>query len=138
MSRKRMTLQSGQDLVEYAIIFPILFVMLMGIFDLGRVMYYYSTLTNVAREGARYGAVHPDDIPGISTAVCHLSIGLDLGCPNPTAETLNVTKLNDDNYIQVSLTYKFSPVTPVIGVFLDLDENHQITVGTQSRMRIEG
>ena len=41
MSRKRMTLQSGQDLVEYAIIFPILFVMLMGIFDLGRVMYYY-------------------------------------------------------------------------------------------------
>ncbi len=138
MSRKRNKNQSGQDLVEYAIIFPILFVVLMGIFDLGRVVFYYSALTNIAREGARYGAVHPDDLPGISTAVCHLAVGLEMGCPNPTAETLNVTKLNNDNYIQVSLTYKFAPVTPVIGVFLDLDENNQITVGTQSRMRIEG
>ena len=72
---------------------------------------------------------------GLSVA---LSVGVDLDCPNPPAETLNVTKVNNDNYIQVRVTYKFSPVTPVIGFFLDLDQNNQITVGTQSRMRIEG
>lgn len=138
MKRKKVAHQSGQDLVEYALIFPILFLVLMGIFDLGRVVYYYSALTNVAREGARYGAVHPDDLAGIASAVCRLSVGVDLDCPNPPAETLNVTKVNNDNYIQVRVTYKFSPVTPVIGFFLDLDQNNQITVGTQSRMRIEG
>lgn len=137
MSRKRFKLQSGQDLVEYAIIFPILFVVLMGIFDLGRVVYYYSALTNVAREGARRAVIDPDDLTSIRGAVCHLSVGLDLGCPTPSAETLDVALIGDD-YVQVSLSYKFSPVTPVIGVFLDLDENNQITVSTRSRMRIEG
>ena len=138
MRTKNKALQSGQDLVEYAIIFPFFFLVLMGIFDLGRVVFYYSALTNVAREGARYGAVHPDDPDGINTAVCRLSVGLDLDCPNPPAETLSVATVNNDKYIQVRLTYKFSPVTPVIGVFLDLDENNQITVGTQSTMLIEG
>ena len=138
MRRKRIKFQSGQDLVEYAIIFPIMILILMGIFDLGRVGYYYSALTNAAREGARYGAVFPDDLPGIAGAVCRLSIGVDLDCPNPPAGTMSVTKVNNDKYIQVSLEYKFAPVTPVIGVFLDLDVNNQITVGAQSRMRIEG
>jgi Flp pilus assembly protein TadG len=137
MSKKSFRFQSGQDLVEYALIFPILFLVLMGIFDLGRVVYYYSALTNAAREGARRAVIDPDNLAAIRNDVCQLSVGLDLGCPTPSAETLDVTLIGSD-YVQVSLSYKFAPVTPVIGVFLDLDENNQITVSTRSRMRIEG
>jgi Flp pilus assembly protein TadG len=137
MSKKSFRFQSGLDLVEYALIFPILFLVLMGIFDLGRVVYYYSALTNAAREGARRAVIDPDNLAAIRNDVCQLSVGLDLGCPTPSAETLDVTLIGSD-YVQVSLSYKFAPVTPVIGVFLDLDENNQITVSTRSRMRIEG
>jgi Flp pilus assembly protein TadG len=43
---------SGQNLLEFALHFLILFLILMGIFDLGRIVFYYSTMTNAAREGA--------------------------------------------------------------------------------------
>ena len=77
-------LEFGQDLVEFAIIIPLLFLILVGIFDLGRVVIYYSVLHNSAREGARVGIVHPVDVNNVNDAVCFYAIGIDLGCPNPS------------------------------------------------------
>ncbi len=47
----------GQTLVESALIALLLITFLMGIVDLGRVIYHYNVLSNVAREGARYGSL---------------------------------------------------------------------------------
>ena len=44
-------------MVEFAIIAPLLFALIFGIVDFGRVFLLYSNLTNVAREAARQGAV---------------------------------------------------------------------------------
>ncbi len=49
----------GQNLVELALLLPILLIIVIGILDLGRSFYYYVAITNAAREGARYAAVHP-------------------------------------------------------------------------------
>ena len=57
--------QSGQNLLEFALTLPLLLLLIMGIFDLGRGIYYYSAIHNAAREGARYGAVNHCDITGI-------------------------------------------------------------------------
>lgn len=51
----------GQSLVEFALIFPVLVVILLGIFDLGRVVFAYNSLTNAAREGARLGIVNQSE-----------------------------------------------------------------------------
>ena len=66
--------ERGQSLVETAIVFPILLLLLAAVVDFGRAFDAYIVLTNAAREGARYGAIHP------STPVLHRPEGL---CPIP-------------------------------------------------------
>jgi Flp pilus assembly protein TadG len=51
----------GQTLAEFALVFPILLVMLMGVFDFGRAIFLYNSLTNAAREGARLAIVNQDE-----------------------------------------------------------------------------
>ena len=51
LSRK----QKGQELIEFAIVLPFLFLVLFGVIDLGRIFFSAIVITNAAREGARYG-----------------------------------------------------------------------------------
>lgn len=44
----------AQALVEFALLLPILLVLILGAMDLGRVFYFKIVLTNAAREGANY------------------------------------------------------------------------------------
>ena len=48
----------GQSMVEFALILPILMFLLMGFFDLGRVVLAHDALGHAAREAARYAIVH--------------------------------------------------------------------------------
>jgi Flp pilus assembly protein TadG len=57
--------QSGQELVEFAIVLPLLLLVAFGVLDLGRIFHSAITITNAAREGARYGMTHVDDVDGI-------------------------------------------------------------------------
>ena len=50
--------QRGQSLTEFALVTPILFALVFGIYDFGRGMSANVTVTNSAREGARYLATH--------------------------------------------------------------------------------
>lgn len=52
----------GQNLVEFALVLPLLVLILFGAVDLGRVYFATITLTSAAREGARYLSVYPDDV----------------------------------------------------------------------------
>ena len=45
----------GQELIEFAIVLPFLFLVLFGVIDLGRIFFSAIVITNAAREGARYG-----------------------------------------------------------------------------------
>lgn len=48
----------GQSLVEFALILPVLVILLVGIFDLGHVVWTNDALANASREAARYAIVH--------------------------------------------------------------------------------
>ncbi len=50
--------ESGQDLVEFALIAPILFAVLFGVVEFGVAVWRYNTLANTARETAREFVVH--------------------------------------------------------------------------------
>ena len=43
----------GQSMVEFALIAPLMFILLLGLIDLARAVYYYNVISNSAREGAR-------------------------------------------------------------------------------------
>jgi Flp pilus assembly protein TadG len=54
----RRSKQRGQAMVEFALIFPIFILLLVGLFDLGRVIWVNDTLATASREAARYAIVH--------------------------------------------------------------------------------
>ena len=57
--RKRMRRTSrGQGLVEFALIVPVLMLMLLLALDFGRVFFGWVGLTNASRIGASYAAAH--------------------------------------------------------------------------------
>jgi Flp pilus assembly protein TadG len=49
--------RSGAAAVEFALVFPLLLVMLLGIFEFGRVWNIHQVVTDAAREGARRAVV---------------------------------------------------------------------------------
>jgi len=57
-NRRRSARSRGQAMVEFALVAPIFFLLLFGIIEGGRFIFYYETLSNAAREGARYAIVH--------------------------------------------------------------------------------
>lgn len=48
--------QRGQTMVEFAMAFPIFLMIILGIFEFGRLFFMYTSVFAAAREGARYGA----------------------------------------------------------------------------------
>ena len=62
-------LQRGANLVEMALLVPLLLLILAGVTDLGRAYFTYITMINAAREGARWGVDHPADHGGMEARV---------------------------------------------------------------------
>lgn len=48
----------GQALVEFALVLPILAALIFGLLDVGRVVWAQDSISNAAREGARFAIVH--------------------------------------------------------------------------------
>jgi Flp pilus assembly protein TadG len=68
---KRRRAQSGQSLVELALVLPLLLLLLVGVIEIGRYAYFDILVANAARAGAQYGAqslTFAADIPGIKQA----------------------------------------------------------------------
>ena len=49
---------AARRMVEFALVAPMFFLVLFGIIEAGRFIYYYETLNNATREGARYAIVN--------------------------------------------------------------------------------
>src|SRR5438067_700683 len=60
--KRRAEEKPGQSLVEFALIGIMLFTLLMGIIDAGRLLFTYSVVSNAAQEGSRYAIVRPRDV----------------------------------------------------------------------------
>src|SRR5439155_10491939 len=59
----------GQNLVEVALVLPILVIMMLGIVEFGFIYFVWGSVDNAVREGARYGAINPTDTTGIANRV---------------------------------------------------------------------
>jgi Flp pilus assembly protein TadG len=91
----------GQTLVEFALIFPLLVGMLVGAFDLGRVVLANDLTANAAREAARFAIVHG----GSQLTACpvgpHDSTDLtppaaSASCPYPSPSTESIKQVARD------------------------------------------
>lgn len=82
--------ESGQAVVEFALVAPLLFLLLFGIVEVGRAINAYLVLTSLAREGARTAAVANAAVTGDSIESLVRS-GLHGASLNPAAAELMLT-----------------------------------------------
>jgi hypothetical protein len=46
----------GQGIVEFALVRPLLLVLMLGVIEFGRLLFFYSSTFTASREAARYGS----------------------------------------------------------------------------------
>ena len=94
--RGRQPKSAGQALVEFALVIPVMLLMLAIAIDFGRLFFSYIEITNAAREGARQGASY--DVVNGNASATHAAViaavraeaaDLNLVEPNPPFAPVN-------------------------------------------------
>ena len=132
--------ERGQALVEFALILPVLLLILMGIFDFGRAVWAYNTLSNAARDGARVAIVDQTVTAGIEAGAqraADQSTGLGV---DPAADVDVVYTEPDGDpcpahflgcTAEVTVRNQFIAITPIIGNIIgpiDLESSTILTI----------
>ncbi len=134
VARWRRHRSTGQGLVEFALVLPILLLLLLGVFEFGRLMVIYAGVTSASREAARFGAAVGDgqgglegyrDCQGIREAARRVSVLLPVrdvdiaiwydnpntGFYEPNCPPAHVS-LGDRIAVRVSVVYR--PIVPLV------------------------
>ncbi len=121
----------GQSLVEFALVAPLLALLLLGAIDLTRAFYYYIILENSTREAARVLIDFPyqyDDSTACAAALREAQTYVSLSCSGGTP-TVTISpsadrtasppkRLPGRNPVTVTATTSFTPMTPLIQNFM--------------------
>jgi len=86
--------QSSQALIEFALISPVLLLLLFGIVDIGRAVFYYDTLNHAAREGARAAVQAQTRLPtnaDVLATVTSQLVGAPVTAPCPQGPVTSAT-----------------------------------------------
>ena len=86
---KKTTSESGQAAIESALILPIFFFVVIGIFDFGQFLYFNQTLTMRLEAGARYAAASDHRCNSPIASVCDSAVNIAV-FNNPTGTGLPV------------------------------------------------
>jgi Flp pilus assembly protein TadG len=123
--------QIGSSLVEFALLLPVLILLLFGTIDLGRLAYVYIETMNAARAGVSYGsqnhatasnnagmvsAAQNDaaDISGLSAVAKHFC-----KCADGSSSTCQLADCSSSHmlvYVQVDTTAQYRPWFPYPGI----------------------
>jgi len=87
-SRSRHNRRGGSTLIEFALVVPVLLLMLIGIMEFGLLVKNHLTVSNAAREGARVAAVG-DSVERIKARVEAIAKGIPL-----TKIEMHITDVN--------------------------------------------
>jgi Flp pilus assembly protein TadG len=135
--RTLLRLRAGQSMVEFAVLAPIFFLLLLGTIDLGRAVYTYNAISNAAREGARSAVPFDSPMPTNASVVAAvqsklgggftLNVDPCLASPPCTPTTPTVPNsgyiwyssgigqsTGNPHPITVKITFLFQPWIPVV------------------------
>ncbi len=140
----------GQALVEFALILPVLLLLIFGLIDGGRLIFTYNTLQNAARDAARVAIVN-QSTAGTNTCDttsatayptgCAIQSGLDLAIApadvsvayrNPADSAACSSPMSIGCLAVVTVTGHFQPLTPIIGQLMG-----PVTLTSTSKLPIE-
>ena len=124
---KRLRGEEGQDIVEFALVLPILMVVLFGIIDFGWIFYSTAMVANSAREGARFAVMNYEDSvssPGnLTTLTNQVKLNVEDSLPTYLKNSFSaldvkveedVTATSADPCINVTVKSNIKLFTPVV------------------------
>jgi Flp pilus assembly protein TadG len=130
----------GQALVEFAIILPVFFLLVAGMFDFGLGIYSDLTLVNAAREGARLGTIDPGNTGAIEARVRAMADNLDpakldvrVTCERASGSSFvscSEPKWQPGDATRVTVSYDYAAFFPLLF-------GTRIPLSSEARMRIE-
>ncbi len=137
--------ERGSALMESAIVLPMILLVMVGIFELGRAFQTWQVLTNAAREGAR-AAVVPSANVGTVEALVHqymedgqlaAAAAADVTVDQGASLVVNGTTVGATE-VTVAYPFEFSLLQPVASLVVpDTDVGEPITMRARSLMRNE-
>jgi Flp pilus assembly protein TadG len=141
---RRMRSQRGAELIELAIVLPILLLVFVGIIDFALVMQRFVTINNAAREGARIAVLpgySPADVQNRVTQYVREGTGDSSASPTTVVTPVSidppgVTPPFPAAQVTVTLTHSYLFLGPVSGL-LGGGSFTSITLTARSTMRIE-
>jgi Flp pilus assembly protein TadG len=95
----------GQALVEFALVVPVMLLILLIAVDFGRLFFAHISNVNAAREGANYAAAHAADSPYLVTT-------FNAGAANAAIAQANAQGQSGGGTVTVSSPFCFSPSAP--------------------------
>jgi Flp pilus assembly protein TadG len=131
----------GQALVEFSLAFSVFVLIVFGLIDLGRVVYAHNSLSEAAREGARWGSVQArssTDIPGIEAFTVDHVIGI--GGVTATAACIRtgtiVLPCQQNDTLEVRAEADVEMLTPVIAQLMSGMGLNPIGLGSTSQVLV--
>jgi Flp pilus assembly pilin Flp len=117
-SRKFLRNEEGAAVVEFALVMPILALVIFGIIDFGRAFYTVNNIISAVREGARYGAIlsTPLSVTGQREIRDRVrSVSQPFGGDSLRDEQIHIEFPNGE-LVRVRVeNYPFRPLTPIAG-----------------------
>jgi hypothetical protein len=112
--------ESGQSVVEFALVLPMLLLLLIGILDFGRILYSHAHLHMAAQESVRKGGLGAKDLEITQFARNYVH----LGDPTQLKVTISPTEANrrSGDYLKVTLQYPLQLYTPLLETILPIPE----------------
>jgi Flp pilus assembly protein TadG len=117
----------AQSLVEFAFILPLMLLLVTSFLDIGRALYFYSSLTNATREGSRSGLVmnldeydtNPSKKTAVDTAIKNNVRKFAFGMTDLVANDIAIVITKNSKTlmfekISTTTTYCYDPITPWI------------------------
>lgn len=142
--------ESAQSAVEFALVFPILIIILLGIVEFGWFLNAKITITSAAREGARVYAIHGDkdeevvqDLVDQAVANTLSSTTVQQEPESPDLSPITVLEGTNINMAEVTVTGKVSGITgffsrPFMGFFnAVINTDNTLTMSSKASMRVE-
>ena len=111
---KKLISEKGIAAIEFALVLPVLIMLVFGIIEFSLLLYDKQVITNASREGARAGIVAQNprvgdgEIRTVVNTYCS-SYLISFGSPSPptTSITRAGTSFGDDLTVSVAYTYNF-------------------------------
>jgi Flp pilus assembly protein TadG len=101
----------GATLVEFAIVAPLLFLLILGIVEFGRAVMVQQILTNAAREGARRGILEQSTAPDVQTAVSDYLRNTSVAGANVTVSPSSFAHVGFGDPVTVTCSVTYAQVT---------------------------